>query len=338
VFLVVDGALIGSTDTFHSCATTHHIPEIGGSIAEVEQTFKQFPYLVSPEGLAFDRMARNEIDQLSSQHYFSGFKDNAPPYMPQKPVNGKPLIGLIRYDTQGHNIAAAAMKAELAKYHLSLCSGCEWQIAYSATNPAQELGGESTQMNEYVAQAKAKGVTHMLFLGSVAGVRITIFFVEAAEKQDYRPRLGFNPQDAPTAVSTFAPAQQDAYQQFKDSILMDDSPSEFNQTTAAFTTCKNIFEKAGETFTGSQASNKENQIPEYCDDAWYYIASMKAVRGMLTAGSYMQGVANMVPVPSAGVYLMQTKVGRHDGSGAVRDGPWSDGCKCFTPDTPVIAV
>jgi len=338
VFMVFDGALIGSTDTFHSCATKAHIPEIGIAQADTSQTFQQFPYFVAPSSAAFDRIARVEVDQLYKQGYFAGFKNNVPPEMPQKPVNGKPLIGLIRYDTQNHNIAAAAMKAELAKYGLSLCSGCEWQITYSATDPAQELGGESTQMNEDIAAAKAKGVTHMLFLGSTAGVRITLFFVEGAEKQDYRPRLGFNPQDAPTAVRDLQASQNDAYQQYIDSILVDDSPGEFGTVTDAYNTCKKIFEAAGETFTGSQAANKEAQIPDYCDGAWYYIAAMKAVSGTLTPDSFMGGVANMKSVPSAGVYLMQTKSDRHDGSGAVRDGPWADSCKCFKPDTPAIPV
>ena len=337
VYMVWDGFLIGGADTFHSCATQHHIPELGGSVAETSKTFQQFPYLVDPDGYAFDRMAANEVDQLYAQHFFSGFKNNVPPYTPQKPVDGKPKIGLIRYDTPGHNAAAAVMKAHLAQHGLSLCSGCEFLINYSPTDESKQLD-DATEVNTAIANAKAKGVTHMMFLGTTAGVRITLFYVDGAEKQQYRPRLGFNPQDAPTAVRDFQATTQDSYNQYVDSVFVADSPAEFDQHTDAWNTCKKLLEQAGETFTGSQASNKEGQMSVVCDPAWYYQATMKELTGSLTPASWMTAVGNMKGAPSAQVYLAQTRADRHDASGAVRDGDWYDSCKCFKPVTPIVPV
>jgi hypothetical protein len=65
---------------------------------------------------------------------------------------------------------------------------------------------------------------------------------------------------------------------------------------------------------------------------------MKAAGESLSLESWMNGVATMTPVPSASVYLMQTKADRHDGSGAIRVGEWFDNCDCFKPTTGVIPV
>ena len=63
-------------------------------------------------------------------------------------------------------------------------------------------------------------------------------------------------------------------------MLVADGPTEFKVQTPAFKECKKIFEEAGETFSGDEASNKEAQIPGYCDTAWYFQAA-----SMLKAGT-----------------------------------------------------
>lgn len=335
VFMVFDGFLVGSTPTFHSCMTKAHIPEIGGTVAPTRDTFKTYPYLVDDTGTAFDRMAEFEVDQLFAANYFSQFKSVPAGYTPLKPANGKPNIGLIRYDTPGHNAAAAAMKARLATHGLSLCSGCEWKVSYSADNPQAQLD-DATEVNAAIQAAKAKNVTHMLFLGSTAGCRITLFFADGAEQQKYRPRLGFNPQDCPQVVADQFGSS--TYPQFEDSIYVTDNPNDFAQQTAANKTCIKMWEDAGEDFSGNSGTNKKAQAPIWCDLMWYYQAAMGKAVNPLTTSSWMKGVESVPPVQSASVYLMQTKPGRHDGSGAVRRGLWYTDCNCYKPISSVALV
>ena len=337
VFMVWDGGLIGGEQTtFHACATRAGIPEIGfGGGLTYSKTYKDFPYLAEPTDAALDRLAVFEVDQLYKHGFFSKFKNNQLPYTPQKPADGKPRIGLIRYDQPSYKAGAATMKRQLAKYGLALCSGCEFEISYSSDNVQEQLD-DATEVNAAIQSCKSKGCTHMLFLGSTAGVRITLFFVDGAEKQQYRPRLGFNPQDAPTAVRDFLGAP--SYPQFRDSVLIADGPTEFDVRTDAFKMCKKIFEEAGEDFSGDQGVNKQDEIPLWCDTAWYTRAILEATGRSLTLDSLMHGVATVTPVPSASVYLMQTKADRHDGSGAIRAGEWFDNCNCFKPTTGVIPV
>jgi hypothetical protein len=337
VFMMWDGALIGGSDTtFHVCATKAGIPEMGFSGGlSWSKTYKDFPYLVDPTDAALDRMARFEVDQLYKHGFFSKFKDNQLPYTPQKPADGKPRIGLIRYDQPSYKAGAAAMKERLAAHGLSLCDGCEFEIAYSSDNPQEQLD-DATEVNAAIQSCKSKGCTHMLFLGSTAGVRITLFFVDGAEKQQYRPRLGFNPLDAPTAVRDFLGAP--SYPQFRQSVLIADGPTEFDVRTDAFKKCKKLFEDAGEDFSGEQGVNKQDEIPLWCDTAWYTKAALQAAGRTLTVDTLMNGVATITPVESASVYLMQTKAERHDGSGAIRVGAWFDDCNCWKPTTGVIPV
>lgn len=326
-------------DTLNSCLNKAGVVQLGsGGGSSWSKTYRDYPLLVEPSDAALDRLARFQVDQLFKQRFFSEFKNNSPPYSPQRPADGKARIGLIRYDQPSYNAAAAAMKDELAKHNLSICSGCEFKIAYSSDNIPEQLD-DATEVNAAIQNCKSRPggpCTHMLFLGSTAGLRITLFFIDGAEKQAYRPRLGFNPLDGPTVVADFLGPSSDP--QFRQSLIVSDGPAAFRVQTDAFKKCKAIFEKAGETFTGSEASNKEAQIPGYCDTAWYFIASMLKAGPQLTTASWIRAVETIDPVSSASVYLMRTKRGRHDGSGAVRVGAWTESCRCFKPKTGIIPV
>ncbi len=335
VFMVFDGALIGGGTTFHACATKAGIPEIGGAVAPTRATYKKYPYLVSPTDTAFDRMAEYEVDKLFEGDFFSHFKTVPTGYLPLKPADGKPKVGLIRYDTPGHKAAGKTMKERLADRGVALCEGCEWEVTYSSTNVQEQLD-DSTEVNAAIQGAKAKGVTHMLFLGSTAGVRITLFFIQGAEQQKYRPRLGFNPEDAPTAVRDLLKDQ--SYGELEDSMYITDNPGDFDSRTPAFKECKKMWEDAGEEFSGNSAANKEDQAPGWCNAAWYYTAAMNTAGSSLSLPTWMHGVENVPPVKSASVYLIRTKVGRHDGSGAIRRGLWADSCKCYKPVSPIVPV
>jgi hypothetical protein len=176
-----------------------------------------------------------------------------------------------------------------------------------------------------------------MFLGSTNGVRITLFFIDGAERQQYRPRLGLNPLDAPNTLRNYlGPA---SYAQFRQSVLVTWNPANFDTQTETFKRCKAIFESAGETFGGDdKTKNKEAQIPLYCNTAWYFSAVLENAGRSVSLESWMNGVDTVAPVPSASAYLMQTKVGRHDGIGAIRIGEWFDDCNCFKPTSGVTPV
>ena len=335
VFLAWGGGL----DTLHSCLAKNGIAEIGGSggLADAN-TFKKFPYYVDHAGAALDRTASYEVHNLFAQGFFSRFRtdNDGVNYTPAPPLDGKPKIGLIRYDYPSFDTAAASMKAALGQHNLAICDGCEWKVAYSPDNVPAMLD-DATEVNSAVSNCKARGCTHMLFLGSTSGVRITLFYIQRAEDQKFRPLLGFNTYDCPNCVRDFydGQAQQPQYSdsQMKGSVLVTDDPGEFDLRGGAYGDCKKLFVDNGETFGGSDdtANNKQNQIPPYCDVAWYHIAVFNKIGKNVTLENFANGVANAGKIAGAGTFQMYTTATKHDGASIARMGQWADDCRCWKP-------
>lgn len=338
-------------DNLRACLTKGKVAMLGGGSGfSYEQTFKDYPWLVEHNSSALDRMAEFEVDQLFERGFFAKCKPD-PSTAPC--VDGKPRIGLIRYDQPSYKAGAIRMKKALASHGLQLCSGCEFEVTYSSDSVPAQLD-DATEVNSAINNCRlphsAPGApdgpcTHMLFLGSTAGVRITLFYVQRAEDQGYRARLGFNSLDAPSAVRDFfASADQgEKYNhQFENSILVSSGPADFDLLPAAFKDCMKLWTDAGETFGGSDdsAGNKDGQIDGFCDTAWYHIAAFNAAGRTVTLDSWLNGVANTGLVKSAGTFLMRTTANRHDGAGAVRVGDYDAGgaCHCWKPVTGDIPV
>jgi hypothetical protein len=334
VFMVWVGT-VANNETLSACLTKARVPQVAFGIGEsYTRTFTKYPYFVEPSSAAMDRMATFYVDELFDAGFFSRFKNNSPPYTPQRPANGRPRVGLIRYDQPSHKAGAAAIRKRLAARGLSLCDGCDFEIGYSPDNVPEQLN-DATEINAAIQGCKSRNCTHMLFLGSAAQ-RIPVFFMDGAERQAYRPRIGLTPLDDPNFVKDFlGPA---SYPQFRQSQQVTWTPGDLGVKTGESARCRQLFQDAGETFTGDEAAGKEAMIPAYCDTATYFAQAMKATGPTLSLDSWMSGVHTMPPVASAGAYVMQTKARRHDGIGGVRIGDWSEGCHCFKPSSDVIPV
>jgi hypothetical protein len=331
------------TKVLHDCLTKAKVAEIGGA-SGTSKTFQQYPYFVDPAGVAMDRMAAFYVDQLHARGFFSAFKQNTPGYSPG-PTDKTLNIGLIRYDQQEWDDAAAVVKQRLGAHGLALCNGCEFQIAYSASDPGAMLD-DAGEVNAAINNCKNRQggpCTHMLFLGTQVGGRIALFYVDAAEKQAYRARLGLNHNDLPDAVVDFykgsgvPDSANPAFPQYREGILVSTDPARLWMDAPEFPKCMKLFEAAGENFA-DKGANKMDQIPTYCDTAWYHIAAMNKVGKALSLQSWMAAVESISPVPSASTFLMQTKPGRHDGASAVRIGTWDDAGARFVPVTGDIPV
>ena len=343
-------AWVAGLDTLQACLTRARVAQIGsGSGFSYEKTFQDYPWYVEHNTAALDRMAKDQVDQLAARGFFATCK---PDTSTNPCVDGKPRIGLIRYDQPSHKAAAATMKRALTSHGLQLCSGCEFEISYSADNIPAQLD-DATEVNSAINSCRtprtvpgtdtpAGPCTHMLFLGSRAGVRITLFYVQRAEDQAYRAKLGFNTQDAPMAVRNFyaSQGQRQYFNQLKQSMLVSTNPGDLSIRPPAHEECKQIFQRAGETFGGQDdsAGNKEGQIGAYCDTMWYHLASLNAAGANLTLDTFLRGVANVGQVKSATTFLMRTTAARRDGAGAVRIGEWFDDCTCIRPVTGDVPV
>ena len=343
-------AWVAGTDTLKACLTKNRVAQIGqGTGFSYEKTFKDYPWYIEHNASALDRMAQFEVDQLHGRGYFAKCKTTSKTELAC--VDGQPRIALIRYDLPSYKAAAARMKAALASHGLALCDGCEFEMTLGATADVNAQLDDATEIQNAIASCKsahtAKGAspgpcTHLLFLGSNAGCRQQAFYMQPAEQQRFRPRLGLNSLDCGGAFWDRRGNPEYKDNQYEESILVGHIPgSLFDLEPAAFQECKKIFEAGGETFGGSDdaANNKEGQIDGYCDTAWYHIAAFNKVGKTVTLDSFLDGVANTGLVKSAGTFLMRTTATRHDGAGAVRIGEYDRaGCRCHKPVTGDIPV
>jgi hypothetical protein len=341
-------AWAGGTNTLRACLTKNRVAQIaiGSGLSDAE-TFKKYPWYVEPNSAALDRMAEFEVDQLVARGYFAKCRTNP---RDATCVDGKPRVALIRYDQPVHKAAAARMKAALARHGLSLCDGCEFEVTMGATADVAAQLDDATEVNNAIVSCKsphtAPGTqpgpcTHQLFLGSTSGCRIMFFYVQAAEQQQYRVRIGMNSIDQCSATQWDGTGQPEyADNQFPESVLVGHDPEGFGLKPAAFNECKKLFTDGGETFGGDDTSNnKEGQIPGYCDTAWYHTAVFNKIGKTVNLDTFLNGVATTGLVKSAGTFLMQTTATRHDGAGAIRIGHWDPGeCRCWKPVTGDIPV
>jgi len=341
-------------DPLRSCLTKAKVAQVGtGTGDSFAKTYKDYPWYVEHNSAALDRMATFVVDHLWEQGYFQSCRPDSKQEL--SCVDGKPRIALLRYQYPSYRAAAAALKNALAKYGLALCDGCEFEATHSGTNLAEQLD-DATEAQSAVLSCKSTHTatnsvpgtppgpcTHVLFLSSQSGCRLSTFYAQAAEDQDFHPRLGLNSLDCPGFMSsywTLNTGRDKYYNQFPASILVSNDPGDFDIRTSAFAECKAIFQKAGETFggEGDEANSKEGVIPNYCDTAWYHLAAFNAAGKNLNLDAWLNGVANTGLIKSAGTYLMRTTATRHDGAGAIRNGGWDAGAKLFKPLTGDIPV
>ena len=348
-------AWVAGPEPLRACMTKARVAQVGsGSGSSYEKTFKDYPWYIEHNSAALDRMSVFEVDQLWERGYFQSCRPDSKQEL--SCVDGKPRIALLRYQYPAHLAAAANMKKALASHGLALCDGCEFEATHSDLNLAEQLddANEAESMilsckSPHTANSSVPGTppgpcTHVMFLGG-SGCRLATFYAWRAEDQGYHPRLGLNSVDCATNMRDFARnnfRDDKYYNQFTASLLVGHDPGDFEIRPSGFQECKAVFEKGGFTFggPGDEDNSKQDQIPGYCDTAWYHQAAFNAAGKDLDLNAWLNGVANTGLIKSAGALLMRTTATRHDGASAVRIGDWDAGgnCRCWkvvTGDVPV---
>jgi hypothetical protein len=251
----------------------------------------------------------------------------APPYK----------IGLVRFDDPQFERAGVALKKQLESKGLSLAA----EASVRRARTVNEYSDMANQARAAALDFKTKNITHVQFLGNSSAI-LPLLFMQAAEKQVYRPRYGLVSTDGGQALATLlsgdAQNQLGASAQVGWFPIFDVHRSEYSgdKTLPAFQRCIKILEDSGEGFTeGDPTRNKEAIAALYCDNLFYFAAAAKAAGPNLTPDSFMAGVRSLDSLESAQTFVLSTSQ-RRDGFGGVRDGKWFDDCTCFKYIDPTI--
>lgn len=322
----VFGSLYNGTETMTRCLNQNRIVRVSGGAVD-EKLLEESPLLVV---LSFElgRVARFSVDRFHARGFYGQTKAGTPP-----PVK----IGLVRYDDPQFQRAGATLKRQLESKGLVLAE----EAAIRAAQTQNEVGDELAAVRSAALAFKSAGVTHVQFLGTNSA-RLPIFFLQAAEKQLYRPRYGLISNDGGQALATLLGA--DAQNQLGGSMqvgwfpIFDLHRSEYSgdKTSGAFRTCIKILSDAGEGFTeGDPTRNKEALAALFCDNLFYFAKAATAAGPDLTPDTFMAGVRTIESMESAQTYSLSTAK-RRDAFGGVKDAHWVDDCTCFRLADPAI--
>jgi hypothetical protein len=176
-------AVLGSSDQqLRDCLAKRGVLNMDGSIATLnENDFRISPNLYDVQGPTMDKAARNLVDQLVAQRYFTAW-DHAQ----GRPGAAQPVkIGIVVPDQPSwvpvvKNVLVPALKA--AGHPVSEEGVRFWHFPESTAGNGQAV----SEIQGIVLRFRADGVTHVLPMeqNSMA------FFAPSAEGQGYRPRYG----------------------------------------------------------------------------------------------------------------------------------------------------
>ena len=321
----VFGALVVGTETLTRCLNEARIVRVSGGAVD-EQLLAESPLLVVLS-VELGRVARFSVDRFHARGFYGEGKDATVPHK----------IGLVRYDDAQFARAGATLKKQLESKGLTLAD----EAAIRMADTTDQIADETNAARSAALRFKSNGITHVQFLGTNSA-RLQLLFMQAAEKQLYRPRYGLVSNDGGQALATLLGA--DAQNQLSKSLqvgwfpIFDVHRSEYSgdKTSPAFQRCIKILEEAGEGFTeGDPTRNKEALAALYCDNLFYFTAAAKAAGPNLTPDTFMAGVRSIDSLESAQTFILSTAE-RRDAFGGVKDGGWVDDCGCFRYADPTV--
>ena len=310
---------IGNLETENFQACMHE-----GGAALINQTtirvfyddslFPKYPYFVAPMSIDLDTQSRALVEGLVKGNYFGkGMK-----------------LGLVTFDDP--NFARATRDSlipalqrhgikltDIARLHMPAGYSEYPQLSSDAQNAALKF--------------KSEGITHVMLHDLGAG--IAIFFMQHAEKQQYRPRYGLTSQSGGSILASTMPASDSRAQlrgargigwaPIADLTAQDDPNSKAPQNRQR---CIALMRDNGVEMSSRNAEGTATQL---CDGFWFLEAAIESggqtinldnlVNGFnkLGSGGYKPGIT----------FLTRVSAEVRDGAGAVANVAYVPDCNCF---------
>jgi len=314
------------TETFARCANKLGLVRIGSGAVD-SQLLAESPLLVVLN-VTLDRSARFTANRLAARGFFTQGRGG------EKNVK----VGLVRYDAPEFERAARALKEELSKQGVQLAG----EVAIREAETVDQIQDETNATRAAALKFKSDGITNVLFL-SDGRAYLELTFMQAAEKQLYRPRYGLSSTSGGQALATLL--GNDARSQLAESLqvgwfpIFDVERAAYSgdNTSQAFRRCIQLLEQAGERYTeGDPTRNKEAISAAYCDLFNYLTQAGTNTGPDLTPQNLLErGVPSVDGMDSASTYALSTRQ-RRDAYGGVRDAKWVDDCACFRFESTTV--
>lgn len=283
----------------------------GGGTAPV---YARNPHLIAPTSIRIERLSEATVEAMVKLRWH--VPDTTWP-------TGK--IGVITWDSDEYKYAyAQGLEKALVRNGLKA-----EQVAYvQVSQSANSLSDSSAAINNAVLSFQARGIDHVLIqdgpAGLFKGAGLTLLFLQSAENQGYRPRYGFNANNAPG--NSALPARQQRGMLAITNSNFEPSSDEGIAPNQARERCFAVMNKA-RVDVSSDAT--QVQAAQACDYVWFMEQTLRRA-GTPTRSAFLQAVDGTGTAFAASfVYGTRLQPGRRDGAELFRTSRFDDGCSCM---------
>lgn len=287
-----------NVESFFGCMSQAGVPLlISDANPHPDSTFAKFGNLFGIGVMSSSRIATTLVDRLGKDGYFSGWDTRA-----GGPGSAPVKVGVVyRAQDPGFNTAVVGKLAALGYRNVE---------SFPYTGDPSTL---SSQMSSAQLRFAAGNVTHVI----LESVDAALYFLPAAEKQQYRPRYGVHSLDGLALLAQTLPNRQfvgamgigwSQYGDVAGAADPGDSP--------AATSCRRLMTSAGQDTSSRVAFLNMAAI---CDTFDVIVAAAKA-SGKADAAGLRAGIESLdKQMPSAYTIGLRFGPRQHDGVAAVRD-------------------
>jgi hypothetical protein len=234
-------------------------------------------------------------------------------------------IGLITWDDNEYKYAMdngylralreAGLKETLVRY-------------IAVPQNANALADASAAISNAVLAFRQQGIDHVFIgdggAGIFKGAGLTFLFLQNAESQGYRPRYGFNSNNAPDFEAY--PAEQQIGMLAIDSRSTEPADDEGIAPNAQRERCFAVMRKRGLNVGDPQT---QGVALNACEPAWFFEAIATKAGGTTLSQVIPAGESLGTSYRSPFTYGSRFSAGRHDGVYLFRNSRFDEGCECM---------
>lgn len=283
--------------------------------------FERYPHYLEFDGIDNDDLSIMYADSMAKLGLFG-----------KNPKDAK--IGLITWDDPEYaGPMQRSLIPRLRQHGLNVAD-----VAYIKSPDAyQDVGEAVAQIGNTAVRFKGEGITHVMFLDS--GANQALFFMEAAERQQYRPRYGLTSASGNTALADILRTggnDQEARNQLHGALAVgfsptldaraEDQPAWAN--TPSKKLCYQIMREGGITMDSANARGIAEGV---CDELWTMEATIEAAGKVVNQDTWLAGLDSIGEddvEPTSGLGLA-VGANRHDGNAYAAHLKFYDDCVCF---------
>lgn len=232
-------------------------------------------------------------------------------------------VGIIRRDTRDYErITNEVLRPILTQARV--------EVVAEETYNAADFSGTVAGAPAVTFRLRQRGVTHVI------SYETPLFYMTAAESQEWRPFWAITSRSAPGAfLEGAAPREQlkkaagPGWQPVSD-VATSRLTGPINSEEAR---CLATAKKAGYSYSGTPRL----VLQMLCGQLYHFVRVIAESSEVSTAG-FRRAAEGLAPYPSALTFSISFSGGRHDGAAAYRMVSWQETCGCFGYSSPVTPM